>query len=310
MKRKILIIGGSSLLSLNFVFFLKKKFSLYLACNSQKPKIPSAESFFINFNKINEIEKKINIVNPDIIFLSAALTNIEYCEKYKKKAYKVNYLLNKNIVDLVKNKPIKIIFISSDQVYCGNKTFSKEKDRRSSLNYYTKLKILSENYIIKNFKNSLIIRTNFFGYGPNFRMSFSDKIINDFKEKKEINYFKDVFFTPIYMPIFFRVLVSLINQNISGIFNLCSPDKISKYGFAKKIFELFKFDKNFLKSGFIKEKALLVNRPLDMSMSFAKVSRYINFTIPKLNNQIIKMKNDYQSNYYFFMKKIKLIKKY
>jgi dTDP-4-dehydrorhamnose reductase len=309
LKRKILIIGGSSLLSLNIVFFLKKKFSLYLACNSQKPKIPSVESFFINFNKIEEIKKKINIINPDIIFLSAALTNIEYCEKHKKKAYKVNYLLNKQIVDLVKKKPIKIIFISSDQVYSGKKNFSVEKDRRFSLNYYAKLKILSENYILKNFKKSLIIRTNFFGYGPNFRMSFSDRIMYNFKVKNKINYFKDVIFTPIYMPIFSRILLSLINHNISGVFNICGPDKISKYEFAKKIFEVFKFNKNYLQAGFIKNKTSLTKRPINMSMSSTKVSRYINFTIPKLHQQIVKMKNDYQSNYYFFMKKIKLNKK-
>tara|TARA_B110000503_G_C7170821_1_gene424194 strand:- start:5841 stop:6770 length:930 start_codon:yes stop_codon:yes gene_type:complete len=306
LKKKILIVGGSSLLSLNLVFFLKNFSHIHLACNSQKPNIPAVESFFLNFEKINEIEKKINIINPDIILLSAALTNIEYCEKYKKKAYKVNYLLNKNIVDLAKKNSIKIIFISTDQVYSGKKDFSKEIDRRSALNYYTKLKILSENYIKKNLKKSLIIRTNFFGYGPNFRMSFSDKIINDFKAKNKINYFKDVFFTPIYLPIFSRILLSLINRNVSGIFNICSPDKISKYEFAHKIFEIFKFDKKFLKSGSIKNRLFLVKRPLDMSMSSKKVSKYINFTIPKLNTQLVKMKNDYQSNYYSFMKKIKL----
>lgn len=305
MKKKILIIGGSSLLSLNLVFFLRRKFSLHLACNSRKPRISSVESFFLNFNKISEIKKKINTINPNIILLSGALTNIEYCEKYKKKAYKINYLLNKKIVDIAKKYSIKIIFISTDQVYNGKKSFSKETEAPHLLNYYSKTKLLSENYIKKKINKYLILRTNFFGYGPIHRLSFSDQIINNYKKKIKVFYFKDVYFNPIYMPIFAKILNTLLNINAKGIFNICSPDKISKFYFAKKIFQKFKFNKKFLNSGYISSKKNLTKRPSDMSMSCKKVANYTKLTLPKIDKQIMQFRKDYKSKYYYFIKKIR-----
>lgn len=305
MKKKILIIGGSSLLSLNLVFFLKENFFLYLACNSRKPKIPSVESFFLNFDKISEIKKKINTINPDIILLSGALTNVEYCEKYKKKAYKVNYLLNKNVVDIAKKYSIKIIFISTDQVYSGKSSFSEETETLHLLNYYSKTKLLSENYIKKKLNQYLILRTNFFGYGPLHRLSFSDQIIDNYKKRINVHYFKDVYFNPIYLPIFAKILKILLNKNAKGIFNICSPDKISKFHFAKKIYQKFKLNKKFLNHGYMTSKKNFTKRPADMTMSCKKVINYTKLTLPKIDEQIMQLKKDYKSKYYYFIKKIK-----
>ena len=79
------------------------------------------------------------------------------------------------------------------------------------------------------------LRTNFFGFGPNYRKSFSDWIIDSLKNNQKIHVFKDVYFTLVSIDFLIKSLVKIIDKNISGIINISSDKKISKYDFALKL---------------------------------------------------------------------------
>lgn len=300
-----MILGGSSLVSVNIAYFFNKTYDLFLACNSKKPLIKNINSFFISFKKKNLI-LLLKKINPDIIIISSANTNIENCEKYKKKTRSTNYELVKIVVDLSKIFKFKTIFFSTDQVYRGNQHNSKENSNLLPLNYYAKTKILSEKYIMKNIKNFLILRTNFFGYGPKYRQSFSDTILIDYEKKISKKYFIDNKFSSIYMPYLAKILNQLIKKNCSGIFNLCSSNSLSKYEFAYNLIKKFKPSVKYIKKDYLRLNTNLVKRPLDMSMSNKKILKKINIRIPTIKNQISLMKKDYNSKYYRFMKKLRI----
>ena len=70
----------------------------------------------------------------------------------------------------------------------------KETSKIEPQNVYALTKYQGETVILKNCTNSLIIRTNFFGWGPVYRSSFSDYIIYNLKQKHIIIYcFRDIF---------------------------------------------------------------------------------------------------------------------
>ena len=308
LKKKILILGGSSLISVNIAFFLKRKFDLFLACNSKKPKINSTTNFFTKFDK-HSLNLLVDSINPEIVVISSANTNIEDCEKNQKKTYLLNFKLVKIVTQLSKIYKFKIIFFSSDQVYSDSSGFSNEKSKLKPLNYYSKTKILAENFLKKNLKKYLILRTNFFGYGPKYRSSFSDSIIKQNKKKIKKYYFVDNIFSGIYLPFLVKVLEQLILKNVFGIYNLCSPNYMSKYEFAIELTKQFNLDAKYIKKGYLKNNYKLVKRPLNMSMSNEKLIKKINIKIPKLKKQISLMKSDLNKNYYLFMNNLKIIKK-
>lgn len=308
MKKKVLILGGSSLLSVNISFFLKKKYKLFLACNSKKPDIKFANSFFIKFNQ-EKLKLLISEIRPEIIIICLANTNIESCENNKISTKKLNFDQVKIITKLSKLYKSRLIFFSTDQVYRNSKNPSSENSTLKALNYYTKTKILAEQYIKKNLKNYLILRTNFFGYGPKYRKSFSDLIL--YYEKKKIvkYYFFDNFFSPIYLPYLVKALGKLIETNTFGTYNLCSPDFISKYQFAYHMVRKFNLNTKYIKKGYLNNNLNLVSRPLNMSISNKKLIRKIKLNIPKIKHQIVQMRRDFYKDYHLFMKSLKVIKK-
>jgi nucleoside-diphosphate-sugar epimerase len=105
-----------------------------------------------NKKKISEWikDKKFNA----IIHL-AAIVPIKVVNSNKKKAYNVNYIATKHIVDEVKKNKIEWFFFSStSHVYSSKQRNISEKTKTKPISYYGKTKLLAEKYIIKILKNS------------------------------------------------------------------------------------------------------------------------------------------------------------
>ena len=120
--------------------------------------------------------------------------------------------------------------------------------------------------------------------------------------------FTDNKFSSIYLPYLIKSLEKLIRKKVSGVYNLCSPNYLSKYEFAIEMSKRFNLNINYIKKGYLKN-AKLIKRPLNMSMSNKKLEKKINFKIPKIQFQISLMKKDYNKEYFLFMKNLKVIRK-
>ena len=79
-----------------------------------------------------------------------------------------------------------------------------------------------------------------------YRNSFSDYICNSLILNKKINLSKDVNFNPIYIPTLINSILSLLDINEKGIFNVSTNNKISKYEFGLLLAKKFKLNSNLI----------------------------------------------------------------
>ena len=293
---KIFVTGSSGLLSTNI--FLKKHLEYdFIGCIHKRS--PQFKLDNLNFEKFNLFDrqklKKILIkFNPNYILHNAAITNLELCEQNKELCFKINYELSCLITDVAKDLNIKLIFISTDQIYNGLKDSYSEKDTPNPINNYGISKVKSEEYILKHYSNSLIIRTNFFGWGPSYRNSFSDRVLKDtFTNVKELD---DVSFNPIYLSTLIKILFEMINNNYSGLFNLSSDDSFTKYKLAKKFLEYFKINKN-IKRIYLKDLPQNLARPTCMILENNKIKNQLGISKIDTNNCLYNLKLDFDNGY-------------
>lgn len=288
--KRVLITGGTGLFALKFYSQYKKQIQIFLVGN--KKKIKGVKVYYLNIFNKEKLLEFLNKNNIDTIIHAAAQTNIEECQKNQKKCFQTNVELTKHLGKIAKKKNIKIIFISTDQIFNKKKSFKNEKLKKNPCNFYGYTKSLAEEYLLKNNPNSLIIRTNFFGYGNKSRISFSDWILTNIRKKKKISLFSDVYFNPLYLKHLNIYLLKLINLNASGIYNLVSDDKISKYDFGKILSNIFNEDQNFIIKSKISENKKLIKRPKDMTLSNKKLKNKIGYKKINLQNQIKIMLKD------------------
>ena len=174
----ILIFGGTGFLGEKLVAKIKQKNVVFIYINKTqlKNKKNTKEAKIKKFDYEN-IKKFVTENKINLIINLASLTSVELCQKYKKKSYKVHVLLPKILSKISNEKSIRIIHISTDHLFKGEKIdLYREISKPNPINYYAKTKYLGENEIKKN-KNHLIIRTNFFGFNKKKKIHFQIKLL-------------------------------------------------------------------------------------------------------------------------------------
>ena len=289
MKKKIFVFGASGTLGTNLIYFLQKKYNFIF--NVHKSNLFFDNVDYCNYFKDKKIitEKnlfeKLNIIRPDILINCAANTNLDYCEKYPNKTKFVNEVLPALLSNVCKKLSIKFVHISTDHLYRGLDSIKKtENFATNPVNIYGSQKKISENKVLRNNKNSIIIRTNFFGYSPN-KKQFLDSIIECEKNNKKLTLYTDYFFTPISTKYLSKIIFLLLKKNFRGIVNVVSDESLSKYDFGLKVLKTLNLDKSLI----IKSKMKNTHRAKrckNLSLSNTRLNKITNFQIPSLNVQL------------------------
>jgi dTDP-4-dehydrorhamnose reductase len=287
-KPIVLITGGTGLLGINLSACIFNEYDVYLGVNNRNVKVPFANTVNLSFNNFDSLYKEIKGILPNIIINTSGITNVELCEIDIEKAFNVNAYLAGNLARISASINSKFIHISTDHLFNGDFSFKSEISFPDPLNIYGKSKLEGEKLVRLYNKNALILRTNFFGWGTNYRKSFSDFIIENLRNHRPISLFNDVFYTPILIQSLVSVIRILIFNNKFGIYNIVSSEKISKYDFGILVARVFNLNEKLINQISFFDKSNLIKRPLDMSLSNEKLKNDLeNFTILSIQDQVI-----------------------
>ncbi len=284
--KTIVFAGGSSLLAQTWIRGENNEYKYILGIHKQKPEQQNGETYEFNYADISVLKSQLRKVGADIVINCIGLTNIEKCEKQLSVANKLNVDIPKNIALACKKEKIKLVHISTDHLFDGTVSYFSELNKKNPLNNYGISKSEGEDIVIKSNPDALVIRTNFFGWGPSYKPSFSDKIINDLENNRKLKLFDDVYYTPISVDILKKKIKLLIKRDLNGIFNICSNDRITKFEFGLMLAKTFGYNKNLIEPVSIDGFSNLTKRPKDMSLSNHKVSTTLAITIPSIMEQI------------------------
>jgi dTDP-4-dehydrorhamnose reductase len=150
---------------------------------------------------------------------------------------------------------------------------------------------MAECVVINECKSAIVVRTNFFGWGPSYKKSFSDYIIDNLRNNSIITLFSDVYYTPISMQRLVDMTHHLIVENKSGIFNISTDQRISKYDFGLMIANKFSLNKSLISKGMFKDRKDLVKRPCDMSLSNHKIKKIFKINNITINDDLNLLQN-------------------
>ena len=198
-------------------------------------------------------------------------------DKKISKSIDLNIIGTANVVKICEKYKIKLIYFSTNYIYPGKKGNYKENDPILPINSYAWSKLGGE-CAVRLYKNSLILRTNFFGKSISQKPSYTDWLIENYKRNphNKIQISKS-FFSPLNL----ETLIDLIEKaffkyKLYGIFNLGSLAKIDKLEFSKKFLNIkFNNNENLQRSFSNFDNIFYVNttaaiRPNDMSLNCKK----------------------------------------
>ena len=283
MIRKVIITGSNGLLGQNLVNLLLQDKVKYDVVGFSKGKNRSGRSDFqymdIDITNQELLKEKILEINPHFIVNTAAMTNVDACEKDKEGCFD----LNVNVVQCLRDLSLKInahlIHISTDFIFDGEKGNYTEDDHPNPLSYYGETKLLSEQLLQKSAIDFTILRT-ILVYGLVNDMSRSNIVLwvkESLEQQKEITIVDDQFRTPTYVEDLAWACKLSIDKKATGIYNIASNQLLSIYEIAQEIANTFQLNKNLIKP--ISTSALnqTAARPIKTGFDLSKTNRVLDF---------------------------------
>jgi len=292
MSKKLLLIGGSGLLGLNWQFYDSQS-EIISTYSSRLPNIfDNWHQFTYDGSNYLDLKDLIIAINPQVVINCAAIANIEKCEANRPASTTVNSELPKILAIICKEIDCKFVHISTDHFYSEFKVPRSEKIDVVPVNAYGLSKISGEKFVLDANPRALIIRVNFFGFGTISNPSLLDKILDHFEHEKTFFGFNDIFFTPISIKMLVTNVHKLLQINQSGIFNLASSNVITKYRFAQTVSDVFELDAKYLKLADSSSVPSRSARPKYLALDASKFSDLTDTMNIPVEQMLSELKND------------------
>ena len=270
LKKRVLITGGSGLLALNWSACIRDSWDVTLATHRHDVTLSGTKSCGLDLNSGLVLAEQFKQLKPDLVVHTAGLTSVDQCEQYPERAHQANAQIARNVAQAAAHYGASLIHISTDHLFADSSKLSKELDQPQPMNEYARTKALAEMWVQESHSKALIIRTNFFGWGHQYRQSFSDWLIDNLGAGKELTLFDDVFFTPILADAVALNAHALLERSESGIFHLVGDERLSKYDFALKLANQFCLPVTLINRAQLDLAELVAPRPHDMSLDNSK----------------------------------------
>lgn len=261
-KRKILITGSSGMLGEDLSFQFTSCYDV-AGIDIRPSKNKNILYYNCDINDEDNLAGIFNTVAPQLVIHAAAYTDVDGCEQNSEKAELINVMGTKNIVNLCRRNKTKLVFISTDYVFDGNKDIAyNEDDRPNPLNIYGRSKLAAESIIRSELVEFLIVRTSWL-FGSCGR-NFVDAIINKSNQQSELHVVDDQVGCPTYtlsLAEAISKLSSIIFNNQTsvdkyGIYHVTNSNSCSWYEFAAKIIEFKNINCKIIPVG-----SSFINRP-------------------------------------------------
>ena len=201
-QKKILFTGGSGLLGKEFRKLLPQGF------------YPGRHEF--DLCNIQQMQAYLQGKEISTLFHAAAFTSPPKVDMNPEKAIDANIIGTSNVTKLCMQHGVKLIYVSTDYVFDGNKGNYKEDDPVHPINKYAWSKLGGE-CAVRMYDNSVIVRTSF---GPN-QFPYDKAFVDQWTSRESVS-------------VIARMMMEVLNLDFRGVIHI-GGDRKTVYQYAKKI---------------------------------------------------------------------------
>jgi dTDP-4-dehydrorhamnose reductase len=174
---------------------------------------------------------------PQVVIHTAAMTNVDGCERDPDAAYRINGLGTQNVALSCQRCGAAMVYVSTNEVFDGTKGEPYlEFDQTNPINAYGRSKLAGEFYTRSLLDHFYVVRIAWlYARGGN---NFVTKIIRLADERGELRVVTDEISSPTYAPDLAEAIAQLIRTDHYGIYHFTNEGTCSRYDFALKILDL------------------------------------------------------------------------
>ena len=280
---KTLILGSSGFLG----GYFRKEIGEFAVCHTSKREAASASNadyIEASLDTREEVKRFLNRKQFSKLINCVALSDIDECERNPQRANWLNAELPKVLAKECKTMGVKLVHISTDAVFSGNDSFSSEVMQPSPKSVYGLSKYEGEIASLEENPSTLVCRVNFVGWNPRGKSLFNF-FYSNLRDRKRIQGFHDIYFTPLYARDTVKIISGLTERNQAGLVHVVGNERISKFEFGQMVARTMKKDPNLVERSSFLDSIMANTRTADLSLSNVRI-RELGMQIPTISSGI------------------------
>jgi dTDP-4-dehydrorhamnose reductase len=270
---KLLVTGASGLLGNKIVESARSLYDV-VPLHHTRPLHPDSE----RLDTTNQIEvlDLLTRSRPSALIHTASLTNVDKCETDREQAWKINSEGTRNLALACDIVHAKLIYISTDYVFDGEKGNYAEEDRPNPINFYGTSKLEGERQVAKHCHDYLILRTSvLYGSHP-WKQDFVTWVTSSLRRREEIAVVEDHYTSPTLVDNLAHMTIEALEKDLAGLYHASGSQRISRFEFARQIAQVFALDQDLIKpTSMSRLTAWVAKRPRDSSLNTISIQKQL-----------------------------------
>ncbi|MFB6454631.1 SDR family oxidoreductase [Chitinophaga sp. Hz27] len=280
----VLITGSNGLLGQHLLpIFLQDKNYSVVATGRGPNRSPLHDNYIYeaaNLRAPGTAQQLLDKYKPDIIIHTAAMTQVDECEKNKDACWDMNVGATRNLVQAAEKINAYFLFLSTDFIFDGLNGPYTEEDLANPINYYGTSKVAAER-IVQNSKLAWSIVRTVLVYGVVADAQRSNMITwvkNNLQQNKKIKVVDDQWRTPTLCLDLAKGCKMIVDKKATGIYNISGKETLTPYDMAIKTADFFNLDTNMIEKISSKSLAQPAARPAKTGLIIEKAEKEFDYS--------------------------------
>ena len=225
----------------------------------------------LNLQEVDKVRALFQEHKFTAVIHTAAMADIDFCQAHQDKALAVNVGVTRTITELCREFGSRLVYMSTDSVFDGEKGMYVEEDIPYPINFYAETKLAAER-IVLTLPNAVVERTSLviglpvLGAGN----SFLSRIIPQFEAGQEVGVPDNEIRTPIDVITLSRALLELAGNKYTGIIHLGGNTRMNRFEMTCQIARQLGFSETLVIVKNADRSPDRAPRPVDASLNNAK----------------------------------------
>lgn len=233
---RVLVTGAGGLVGGRLASLLQGHGFDVLAVGRGTPPPPGLRSRLLDPVDANALERAFDEEAPDAVLHAAVLGRADLCEERPAEAEAVNARLPGTVARLCRERGLRLVALSTDLVFGGDRPFSREDDPPAPLSIYGRTKVAGEEAVLAAFPGAAVARLSLVvgrGHGP--RGTASEGVAWALASGRRVRLFTDEYRTPVDPGSVADGVERLLLRGGAGRFHLGGPERLSRHALGLRL---------------------------------------------------------------------------
>jgi dTDP-4-dehydrorhamnose reductase len=271
---RLVVTGAGGLLGGRLAALLHERGADVLALHRRQlpPAGPRARA--LELTDTDSLVRLLDAERPDSLVHAAVLGSAARCESRPDEADRVNARLPGEVARLCRERGIRLVGLSTDLVFGGERPLCRESDAPRPLSVYGRTKLRGEEALLAACPEAALARVALVvGRGHGLRGTASESLAWALRAGRPARLYADEFRSPVDAESVADALLRLLGCSAAGYFHLAGAERVSRLELGRRVACLLGLPDHLLVAARQADHPGPEPRPADVSLDISRARR-------------------------------------